>query len=73
MIAGRTCPMRAAVDGLRRDATYCTPACRVEASRRRRLESGPVDGYSDLSHYLARQRRTELPGQSEPQAVEAGS
>lgn len=58
---GRRCPIcGAALDGLRRDATYCAPACRIEASRRRRLEAGPVDGYPDLSAYLNRQRRTNL-------------
>jgi hypothetical protein len=53
------------LEGLRRDATYCAPVCRVEASRRRRLESGPVDGYEDLPTYLGRQRRTEQLGSRE--------
>jgi hypothetical protein len=63
----RTCPIcGTSLDRLRRDASYCSPAHRVEASRRRRLESGPVDGYEDLASYLGRQRRTELrePGTS---------
>lgn len=63
MSAGRTCSIcGAALDGLRRDATYCSPAHRMEASRRRRLALRPVDGYKDLSAYRARQRRTNLLG-----------
>jgi hypothetical protein len=51
----------ASLEHLRSDATYCSPAHRVEASRRRRLQAGPVDGYADASAYLARHRRTKLP------------
>lgn len=59
----RTCPICGAdLDGLRSDATYCSPACRIEASRRRRLGAGePVEGYPTLAAYLERrQRRTKV-------------
>jgi hypothetical protein len=58
----RTCPVCGAeLRGLRADAVCCGPACRAEASRRRRLAEGRiVDGYPDLTSYIARQRRTKL-------------
>ena len=41
----RTCPVcGSGLDDLRRDATYCGSGCRREASRRRRRQTGPVDG-----------------------------
>ena len=55
----RCCPVcGAALDGLRGDATYCGAACRAEASRRRRLESGPVDDPRHRATLGAPNRRT---------------
>jgi hypothetical protein len=60
----RRCPIcGVSISGLRSDAVYCSPACRAEASRRRRLGEGRVvDGYRHLPSYIARQRRTKLRG-----------
>ena len=58
----RHCPTcHGSLNDRRADAVYCSPPCRAEASRRRRLRDGrTVDGYADLASYGARQRRTNL-------------
>ncbi len=49
--------------GRRSGAKVCGPACRRERSRLRRLSDRKAEfGYSDLTEYLARKRRTEKPG-----------
>jgi hypothetical protein len=56
----RRCPICSSeLEGLRRDATYCGSACRVEASRRRRREGASADGFGDASSYLGPQRRAD--------------
>ena len=51
----------APLDGRRRSARYCTPKCRIEASRLRRLLDGEaIDGYTSLNAYLNRRKR-EVP------------
>jgi len=52
----------ASIDGRRRDALVCGPACRRERSRLRALLRGRGDGpYETVGAYLARrQRRAKL-------------
>jgi hypothetical protein len=52
----RVCPVcGASLEGRRREAVVCSPACRIEHSIRRRLEAGvPVGPYRTLVEYQAR-------------------
>lgn len=46
------------LEGHRADARFCSPVCRIEASRIRRiLASGKVDGYPSLADRLRAGRR----------------